>query len=353
MNFKGLALSLIFLPLALCGNSHIQVKKMHNQTILEYTLDAEVSERLNVLVGSCNIDPYKNWDYYKVFAKAALQRVLPADLLDIIHTMRNSAYPTALIVHNTPTDTVIPKTPEDGNRPPVKGEQDGKSYVSETVLLGICSLLDAYPDFDENEKDGTYINQIIPRDDAASKAVASSYGSEIPFFAHTENVYTPQPLKFFSLLCLRGTPNVFTSMIFLEDILAAIKADGKEWMLEEMAKPQFLMKSGPSFLGKERRIVPLPILDVINGERCYRFNANHDRVEGINDTAKEIVAYLTNLLKSDEFQSAHKVGINLQRGDLLLFNNWEVMHARDSFKIDKSNWRWLQRCYFMLNEFVN
>lgn len=352
MNLKGLSLSVLLLPVALYG-SHIQIRQMHEQTILEYTLDPEVSKNLNDLVETCNVDPYKDWDHYKVFAKQALKQVLPQDLLDILHTMRNSAFPTALIVHNMPTDTIIPKTPENGNRPPVKGLEDGKGYTSETTLLGICSLLDAYPDFDENEKDGTYINQIIPRDDAASKAVASSYGSEIPFFAHTENVYSPNPLKFFSLLCLRGDPKVQTSMIFLDDILAYIKADGKEWMIEEMHKAQFIMKSGPSFLGKQRREIVLPILDTINGERIYRFNANTDRVEGMNDTAREIVSYLTDVLKSEEFQSKNKVGINLTRGDLLLFNNWEVMHARDSFKIDKNNWRWLQRCYFMLNEFTN
>ena len=351
MNHKGFSLAALILPITLLGGDHIKITQIHNQTVLDYTLDEQVSKDFNELINVETKDAYKNWDHYKVVAKEALERVLPQDLKDIIYNMRHTNVPTALVVHNMPIDNVIPQTPQNGIRPPVTGEVDGKGYASECTLLGLCSMLDSYPDFDENEKDGTYINQIIPRDDAKSKAVASSNGSEIPFFAHTENVYSPKPLKFFSLLCLRGDPKVSTSMLFLDDILAAIKADGKEDMIEEMKISQFIMKSGPSFEGRGRRLITLPILEQIDGERIYRFNANLDRVEGANDRAKEIVAYLTNLLKSKEFFDSSKISVTLSKGDLLLFNNWEVMHARDAFKIDKNNWRWLQRCYFMLNEY--
>ena len=347
---KSFAFTALMLTTILHGN-HIKTTKIHNQTVVDYTLNENVSKKFNDLMNVETKDAYKNWDHYKVVAKDALEKVLPEDLKGIIYNMRHTNVPTALVVHNMPIDNVIPPTPQNGIRPPVIGQEHGKGYVSESSLLGLCSMLDSYPDFDENEKDGTYINQIIPRDDAKSKAVASSNGSEIPFFAHTENVYSPKPLKFFSLLCLRGDPKVSTSMLFLEDILAAIKADGKEGMIEEMKVAQFIMKSGPSFEGKERRLINLPILEQIDGERIYRFNANFDRVEGANERAKEIVTYLTNLLKSKEFFDANKVSVTLSKGDLLLFNNWEVMHARDAFTIDKSNWRWLQRCYFMLNEF--
>lgn len=347
----GLTLYLLLLSNLLYGN-HISIRKMHNQTVLEYTLDEQVSHAFNNLMGKETSDPYKDWNLYKVIAKEALEKVLPEDLKQIILHMRSSNEPTALIVHNMPIDTNIPETPQNGIRPPIAGQPGGKGYVSESLLFGLCSILNATPDFDENEKDGTYINQIIPKNDEESKKVASSAGSEIPFYAHTENVYTRTPLKFFSLLCLRGDPKVFTSMIFLDDILEYIKQDKREDVIEEMKKPQFLMKSGPSFGNKAKRIELLPILDEINGERIYRFNANVDRVEGINNTAKEVVAYLTKILKSEEFLAKNKVSINLKKGDLLLFNNWEVMHARDSFIIDKENWRWLQRCYFMLNEFI-
>lgn len=338
------------------GN-HITLKLIHNQSVMEYVLDPEISIAFNKILKDQTKDAYKEWDYYKSFAKEALNSVLPEDLKEIINNMRINNYPTALIIHNMPIDIDIPCTPQNGIRPPVTGENNGKGYASEATLLGLCSMLDAHPDFDENEKDGTYINQIIPRDDEKSRKVASSNGSEVPFYAHTENIYSVPPLKFFSLLCLRGDTKVATSMIFLDNILAFIKNDSrydasmKEKILEEMTKAHFVMKSGPSFEGRLGKAVLLPILEEKNGSRIFRFNANPGRMSGTSPLSQFVVDYLGGILQSPEFLENNKTSIILQQGDLLLFNNWEVMHARDAFKLDKNNWRWLQRIYMMLNEF--
>lgn len=338
------------------GN-HITLKKIHNQNVMEYTLDPKVSRAFNEILKDQTTDAYKEWDYYKSFAKNALNSVLPEDLKQIIKSMSINNYPTALIIHNMPIDTYIPCTPENGIRPPELGEINGKGYASEATLLGLCSMLDAQPDYDENEKDGTYINQIIPRDDEKSRKVASSNGSEVPFYAHTENIYSVPPLKFFSLLCLRGDPKVATSMIFLDNILEYIKNDSRfdasmrEEIAAEITKPHFVMKSGPSFEGRLGKAVLLPILEEKNGSRIFRFNANPGRMSGISPLSQFVVDYLTGILQSPEFLENNKTSIILQQGDLLLFNNWEVMHARDAFKLDKNNWRWLQRIYMMLNEF--
>lgn len=333
------------------------LKKIHNQTIVEYKLSPEYTAKMNALVADETLDPYKNWHYYKTRAKELISTALPANLLAIIDNMKHHNEPTALVVHGMPVDSHIPETPRNGDRPPRIGQEQGKGYVSEISLLGLCSRLGAYPDFDENEKDGTYINQIIPRDDSESKKIASSYGSEAPFHPHTENVYSEPPLKFFSLLCLRGDPKAATSMIFLDHILEYLKSfphcpqSVNDRVVEEMKKPQFVMKSGPSFQGKNGRAVVLPILTTNEkGERVFRFNANPDRVASTNEMSEFVVDHLKTILTSPAFLDKYKTSITLKKGDLLLFNNWEVMHARDGFKIDKDNWRWLQRCYFMLEE---
>jgi alpha-ketoglutarate-dependent taurine dioxygenase len=340
------------------SSGNILLKKIGESSIVEYNLPKECTAKMNSLVASESIDPYKNWEHYRTYAKEVVTQVMPSEFLAIIHNMRHHNQPTALIVHDMPVDENIPATPLTGNRPPYKGELDGKGYVSETSLLGLCSLLGAHPDYDENEKDGTYINQIIPRDDAKSKTVASSFGSEVPFHPHTENVYSEPPLKFFSLLCLRGDPQVATSMIFLDHILEYIKQNPHHSpsvnasVLNEIKKAQFMMKSGPSFEGRKGHEVVLPILtNNEKGERVYRFNANPNRVAATNETSEFVISYLKTLLTSREFLDKCKTSVHLKKGDLLLFNNWEVMHARDSFKIDKENWRWLQRCYFMLDEY--
>lgn len=331
------------------SKNKIVTKNVGNQIIVEYTLSDEASKKLNDLAGKITIDPYENWNFYKVWGKDCLLKSLPSDLIALIQNMRKNNQPTALVVHNMPIDNVIPETPRTGNRP------HDKTYVSETMILGVCSLLDAFPEYDEREKDGTYINQIIPRDDAKSKSQASSFGSEIPFFPHTENVYQEPPLKFFALTCLRGDPKVSTSVIFLDKILEYLKSHlpkgmTYEQVVTEMEKAQFVMKTGPSFENaKDQKVLPILTKNEL-GERIYRFNANVDRMEGTNAVATMIIEHIKNILLSDDFIESNYNRFYLKKGDYLLFNNWEVMHARDAFKIDPNNWRWLQRCYYMLNE---
>jgi hypothetical protein len=228
------------------SHGRMVVTRVGKAARVEYTLPPEVSEKFNDIMKDSTQDPYHNWQEYVGKAEAALRKVLPEDLTEVMLRMRRSRAPTVLIVHGMPIDNVIPETPRHGNRPHNKG------YVSETTLLGICGLLRTKVDFDEREKDGMYINQIIPRDDAQSKEESSSFGSEIPFYPHTENVYSEPPLKFFELLCLRGDPKVATGVIFLDKILEYVKDNPPagmsfEQFMEEIQKSQFVMRSGPSF----------------------------------------------------------------------------------------------------------
>lgn len=347
----------------------IKVSYVGNQTIVEYTLDPKVTVQYNDYINASHLDPYDSWEAYKDFAHEAFNRVMPADLVCIIESMRNNNVPTALLVHNAPIDSYIPPTPTNGHRPlhVHNGEFDpaashlaalSKGFVSESVLFGICSTLKAYPTFDEREKDGQYINQIVPVDDPISLHEASSYGSATEFGPHTENVYEKPPLKFFALLCLRSDPKVGTTVIFLDDILGYIQnhppmGRSFDWFMEQIKRNQFWQKTGPSFRGHEQTMIQSPILSFNDkGERVFRFNTTNNRTQGMNPEAQEAVDHLRETLLSSDFRSECYNKVVLKRGDLLMFNNWEIMHGRDGFIIDKDNWRWLQRCYFMLEEHV-
>lgn len=331
------------------SGGNIVLKNIGEQSIIEYTLSADVAENFNRALSEIDRDPYINWEFYRLFAQEVLLKLLPENLMQIIFCMRHSNKPTALLLHNAPIDDYIPPTPEDGHRSFEKG------FVSEAFIFSICSLLDAYPEFDERERDGTMINQIIPRNDIKSIATHSSYGSRLDFDPHTENVYQEPPLKFFSLLCLRSDPKVATNVIFLDNILHYLKThlpSGKsyEWMLEEMSKDQFYQKTGTSFLSHFHAVTG-PILGRSKeGERVFRFNTNDNRTQGINDDALLVSEHLKAMIMRPDFKKQYYSKIVLQKGDFLMFNNWEIMHGRDAFEIDRSNWRWLQRCYFMLNE---
>jgi len=342
-------------PLISGNCSNIVIRKVKTQTIIEYTLDASVSEAVNKELQDANVCPYENWEYYKEKSQNVLMRCLPQDLIEIILRMKNNNESAALIVHNFPVDEFIPETPRSGDCPPSKfiDPINGKGFVSEICLLGLCSILGAHPDFDENEKDGTYIHQIIPRDDAKSIGEISSYGSSIAFGPHTENVHQEPALKFFSLLGLRGDAKVNTSILLLDDILDYLKhhlPEGKtfEWFIQQMGK-DYIQKTGPTF-GKHQSSILCPILTVDEkGERKFKFNTTNNRTVGCDEDSLFVSEFIKDMLLNEDFQKQCFTNINIKRGTLLLFNNWEVMHGRCGFNIDPDNWRWLQRCYFALD----
>ena len=344
------------------GQSTVTLHRGYSR--VEYTLPDSVKEEFRRKLVNFKTDIYQNCNSHIDESSTVLKSVLPVDLVSVIQSMKDRNEPTALVIHNMPIDEYIPPTPQNGNKPPVKQfdkagkeiyDNNSKGLVSEASILGVAGLLDAIPDFEDQEKDGACIHQIIPRDDPKSKAQESSFGSEIPFEPHTENVYHEPPIKYFALECLRADPKVATSIIFLDDILAFAKdnmPDGMsyEWFVEQLYKPQFSMRTGPSFENSDGVQRTLPILSITEkGERLFRLNLNKGRTVGLTPEAIKIINFFKNIFANQSFKENYITKIYLQTGDFLLFNNWEVMHARDAFKIDQDNWRWLQRCYFKIN----
>ena len=321
-------------------------------SIAEYTLSTSVRERLKEVLPS-DVDPYVDPRCFTDIGASSLKDILPRDLLERMESMRTSCGPDVLIIHNFPIDERIPPTPIDGKRPPSLLYEPtnslSKGFLSEASILCMGGFLGSVPVFDEDEKDGTCINQIIPIDDPIYKGQQSSFGSSVSFSPHTENVYQIPPLKFFSLTCLRGDPKVATRIIFVNHIMDFIKRkfpDRFEGLLSTMKKDIFVMRTGPSF-EKTSLDAVLPIVQDLGGELVFRLNLNEGRTEGTTAEAVEAVEFLRSVILSGEFQSSEEIKkIYLKEGDYILFNNWRVMHARDSFEIDEERWRWLQRCYF-------
>ena len=111
----------------------------------------------------------------------------------------------------------------------------------------------------------------------------------------------------------------------------------------------YVQKTGPTF-GKNQISILAPILKVSpNGERILKFNTSNDRTIGCDEDSLFVSEFIKTMLLSEDFKQNCFTNVNLKKGTLLLFNNWEVMHGRGGFKIDPDNWRWLQRSYFALD----
>lgn len=325
--------------------------------ILEYTLDRAATYAFIKKVEECPLDPYDQPLAYKESARQWLLEAMPPGFVEIVKELDTSGE-NVLLIHNFPVDAYVPATPRNGARPP-KVEHDAsghlienqmaKGFVSEAALLGLCGLLDCDPDYDEREKDGVFINQIIPVNAEKYRGQESSFGSDLAFSWHTENIYQMRPLRFFSLLCLRSDPKVATGVLFVDDILEAARSRYPkqfDHLMEQMRLPQFVMATGGSFENARVEAV-LPILAQDDrGQMVFRLNLSPGRMRGVSSQGDEVIRMLSDTILSEEFAREHTHRIVLQNGDCLLLNNWKSMHSRDAFKIDPLNWRWLQRMYF-------
>jgi Taurine catabolism dioxygenase TauD, TfdA family. len=349
----NILLSFVSFNLYSCPLDEDTSKKIEKPVrIHEYKLSNIATQSFKSLCATSTLDPYINPIECTKAAKEWIEASFPKEILESIQGMHSLQGADVIILHQFPIDDFIPETPRNGCRPirptSLNGSSQSKGYVSEYALLGLCGYLGANPTFDEDEKDGTPINQIIPVKDQRYILTPSSLGSKINFLPHTENVYQDPPLKFFELLALRGDPKVTTTVIPLASIMGYIKKhytpEIYAWVTQQIQLNQFVMSTGPSFEG---RIIQkqLPILSLEGKDFIFRLNLNEGRTIGINNEAQKVIIFLKEITENKGFLNTLTTRFILKQGDLLLFNNWRVMHARDAFEIDENNWRWLQRVY--------
>lgn len=342
--FKLIILHAYFFNFSRCSDlNHLLLQTFEKPVkFSEYTLSDDTANNFKVLTRDFQADPYYEPKLCTEIVREWIGEVFPEDLTKEIVGMHKQNGTDVLMIHNFPVDDFIPETPRDGCRTTLKGN------ISEYALLGLCGLLGAYPVFDEAEKDGLPISQIIPVNNTRDIVSASSMGSKVKFLPHTENVYQNPPLKFFELLALRGDPKVSTTVIPFSSIMSYIKINygiaTYNWIIEQLQLNQYVMFTGPSFKDKVIEVA-LPIISFQNDEMVFRLNLNDNRTIGKNEEAKKVIDLFREVTSNLKFLESLATKFVLKKGDLLLFNNWRVMHSRDAFDIDESNWRWLQRIY--------
>jgi len=291
-------------------------------------LTAREKETFSALVAGESVDPYK--DYLSVQQKSGeiLGKVLSAELQDNLRSF-GSRGRSVFLLQNCPTiasGAVLPPTPS--LAPPSSQRSGSKDYVSEYFMLGISGLLGAQPYLIESVRDGTVINQIIPTNAYSN----SGSGYKVPFGLHNEVVHEPRVPDFFLLLALRGNPLAKTNYCFLDDIISLLPPE----ILEELQKPNFLMKSGDAAVFKEAKEFRCPIITTDeSGTQNIRLNTAPGRCEGLTEEAKIALKYLNECLSKDVPIHA----IALKDGEMLIVENGKTLHGRTEFEGD----RWVQR----------
>lgn len=283
------------------------------------------------LIENNSRNPYKDYMIAQQESGQILQEILPTSLQENLRNIGNNGR-SILLLQNCPIigrGRTLPKIPTTSKK------SDEKDYISEYFMLGISNLIDAVPYLIEGVRDSNIINQMIPTDPYSN----SGSGSKIPFGLHNEVVHETRVPDHFILLALKGNPMAKTTYCFLDDIIPFLPSQ----ILDELKKPNFLMKSGDKSVFKEAKEVRCPVITIDkNGSYDIRYNMAPGRCEGITNEAKIALNYLNHCLNNDV--PIH--GIALSDGEAIIVPNKKTLHGRSEFEGN----RWIQRMNLITNQ---
>lgn len=218
-----------------------------------------------------------------------------------------------------------------------------KSFISEGMILAIGSILGSPFSF-SNEFNNQLVHQVRPIE--SKKDSLTSLGSVEPLDYHQEVGFSKSKPDYLTLLGLKHgnqAENAYTKLLFNSDIISRLSPEH----LDILEKPYFILNLTPAFQLTE---IPTPaglIQKQGNGhyEICYMANSKIDIAAPpeYHTKAQKALQALSDITKHN-----NSVQFLIQKGDVLIINNKQTLHARTAFKPDFSKpdtLRWLQRIY--------
>jgi alpha-ketoglutarate-dependent taurine dioxygenase len=184
---------------------------------------------------------------------------------------------------------------------------------------------------------GQTIWRITPRADVKHVPTFSEAASEAPF--HTDNSWVREPEQYFALLVIRPAVDGGASLLcpvadLLRDFAQTREGPAAIRTLSEQLFPfamPVVFRSDSECAAKHPPVVTSPV--ILSGSALrYRYDVlkagfavRPDLASAASVRAVEVFNdYLTGVLQ-------RSAGVKLDRGDLLLANNYTVLHARTDF----------------------
>ena len=263
---------------------------------------------------------------------AAVQ--IPEVALEAMLSVVDDPYgPPAALLRNVPIDSPLPPTPLDG------GDALGLGTpVSDKVLLGIARVMGQPIGF-QGLKNGTLVQTVAPT--LGGSEGQSNEGSKERFHFHVESAFSPNRASHLLLLCLRSDHEKIatTELVDAQAAYHALPADMRKILRESV----FVTMAPESFKENHQNKVmsePRPI--VTGPEEAPEFCFNMQTTHGLTPEAQAAFS----ALEKELMLESRMLSLKLRPGDLLIFDNRRVLHARTPFKsrLDGTD-RWLRRLY--------
>ncbi len=258
-----------------------------------------------------------------------------------------------LTVAGLPAQDNLPETPQGYG-------DDTEVLFSDSILLGGMMLAGLSPIAYSYENYGRLMRNVAPS--KLAENTVSSHGAKLALEWHTDNAYafqdgfrsprstgtytrpmgSPSP-RFLCFVALRnqeanGNP-VPTELLAVDEILSQLPVR----LIDKLRQPIYEIKPGSSNKRTSMRNMPLLESCPQTGVEWLRFNANEGRTLGRSKLAQRAVAEMTQRIEQMDSSS---IPIYLEAGELLMFDNYRVLHRRKAFDPGElAHARWLRRCF--------
>lgn len=287
-------------------------------------IELNSQERSEVLLAMSKVDrEYGEEDFHKFFYDCSrASGSLPVRLGRVLFDFRMGSADGVLLIKNLLIPSELPPTPSKKEK-----TWNPTALAARKMMCIALSQIGHIYNFAE-KKYFDYIDDVFP----IYKDRDEQLGSNRAFLEwHVEDGFHPAKADLASLFCLRGDNSVQTYICKAKNL--ALRPE----MRDELMKENFLIKVDPTFKSAK---------DQPSQFRCSVLSAGND---------PEIVydpAYMQGATRESQIalehvreciESAYEA-ITLESGDLLIFDNRRVLHARSSYQpaYDGTD-RWLLR----------
>lgn len=267
----------------------------------------------------------------------AMERVLGEQMVEEIRTAVKKG---AVVIRNLPTERALPKTPISGQLP------IGEIGVSVAGLVAAHHLIGSEIVTYQGENHDKPLRHVLPH--VHSMFEKSSHGSLLGFGMHVDNPHLPleiehtgeeggeQVPRYLGLMALRSDLRVPTKVVFLDDILDKLP----EYVIHTLRKPMFKLKWPDSFGDRYNQALSPVIVRGDDGVFYSRFDKHN--VIPISEEAKLSLSIFQAVAESEGLVKK----LLLLPGDLIVFDNQRMVHARDGFHPKQNGLdRWLIRLF--------
>jgi len=267
-----------------------------------------------------NVESYKN-------TLKCIEKYVPDKVRNNINLINKGLY-DAILIKNLPIEKDIPNTPSDSKNIPYLP-------ISDTTILLISGMVGQV--FNLDGRIQIYENQVHNLFPIRAIKDAQLGGGSTFLDWHIEDAFHEKAPQYCSLLCIRSDNKTKTLISFLDDLCIP---DELEKILKQ---PRFKIEYDETFKDEYKKLPLITPIILENESKRKYIKIDYPVTYGIDEESQKALYDLKVIINKN------KKELSLEEGDLLLFNNLKIIHARTAYIPNyEGEGRWLKRTMIMI-----